>query len=551
MNRFLLLFLSFLIIACRLQASPPVDLSPMENLAIQENGRSKPMVVFAIESLRTLYAKDQWNDETTGEKISALALVMDLGFNPKPWLEKKMIRIDHLELKKDLGLIREEKYFSYAELAKSVKLQQLLEEVLAHRQVSKNREKLDPVLEAARGVGAKMELFERLAGGRAWNLVPHPSGADQGAWFTFPDANKYYTVEQLRPSLAAFDTLAKAYLQADEGGFTQAALELRQALRDLSPSVYPKEWVLQLEHFYVQWHPFHLAKICYLFLLVALSLTFYKARFLGYRMAWFFAVLGFLIQVAGFVTRILISGRAPVTNMYETVIWLGFGVMFFALIFEAIYRCRYFFMGAAPVAVISLILADSLPAVLNSAIHPLVPVLRHNFWLSTHVLSITSSYAALGLALGIGHIILIRVLFNKPIPSVLYQYLYRSLQVGVLLIGIGTILGGVWANYSWGRFWDWDPKETWALIAFLSYLAILHGRLAGWWGGFGLAVGSVLGFLSVLMAWYGVNFVLGQGLHSYGFGTGGLEYVTGFVVLELVFVGAAIWKHRMLGRKNI
>jgi ABC-type transport system involved in cytochrome c biogenesis permease subunit len=217
--------------------------------------------------------------------------------------------------------------------------------------------------------------------------------------------------------------------------------------------------------------------------------------------------------------------------------------MFFAIIFEAIYRCRYFFMGAAPVSVVSLILADSLPAVLNSAIHPLVPVLRHNFWLSTHVLSITSSYAALGLALGVGHLILILVLLKKPVPAVLYQYLYRAIQVGVLLIGIGTILGGVWANYSWGRFWDWDPKETWALIAFLSYLAILHGRLAGWWGGFGLAVGSVLGFLSVLMAWYGVNFVLGQGLHSYGFGAGGLEYVTGFVILELAFVAAAVWVH--------
>ncbi len=110
-----------------------------------------------------------------------------------------------------------------------------------------------------------------------------------------------------------------------------------------------------------------------------------------------------------------------------------------------------------------------------------------------------------------------------------------------MLLAAGTILGGVWANYSWGRFWDWDPKETWALITLLAYLIILHGRIAGWWGGFGLAVGSMFAFQSVLMAWYGVNFVLGKGLHSYGFGAGGFIYAIGFVVFEVVFTVYGIW----------
>ena len=104
--------------------------------------------------------------------------------------------------------------------------------------------------------------------------------------------------------------------------------------------------------------------------------------------------------------------------------------------------------------------------------------------------------------------------------------------------------GGVWANYSWGRFWGWDPKETWALIALLCYITTLHGRLAGWWTQFGLVVASVVCFLAVLMAWYGVNFVLGKGLHSYGFGIGGETYVATFVVLDLLFVGFAIWRYR-------
>jgi hypothetical protein len=129
----------------------------------------------------------------------------------------------------------------------------------------------------------------------------------------------------------------------------------------------------------------------------------------------------------------------------------------------------------------------------------------------------------------------------------MHFWLYRVIQLGVLLLAAGTILGGVWANYSWGRFWGWDPKETWALITLLSYIVVLHGRLAGWWHDFGLAVGSVLCFLAVVMAWYGVNFVLGTGLHSYGFGIGGETYVMGAIALDLIYVSAAVYRYLRRG----
>ncbi|MCB0379328.1 MAG: cytochrome c biogenesis protein CcsA [Bdellovibrionales bacterium] len=105
----------------------------------------------------------------------------------------------------------------------------------------------------------------------------------------------------------------------------------------------------------------------------------------------------------------------------------------------------------------------------------------------------------------------------------------------------GTILGGVWADYSWGRFWGWDPKETWAFIALMGYLALLHARLVGWVKDFGILAGSVVSFSLVIMAWYGVNFVLGAGLHSYGFGAGGVEYVSAFVGLHIIYVVYAIF----------
>jgi ABC-type transport system involved in cytochrome c biogenesis permease subunit len=217
------------------------------------------------------------------------------------------------------------------------------------------------------------------------------------------------------------------------------------------------------------------------------------------------------------------------------------------MIFFARYLTPVYLRAALPVSFVALLLVHQMPVAMPSNIDPLVPVLRDNFWLTIHVLTITLSYAAFALAMGFGHILLWRYA-RSPITAradqPMHFWLYRVLQLGVLLLAAGTILGGVWANYSWGRFWGWDPKETWALIALLCYILTLHGRLAGWWTQFGLVVASVVCFLAVLMAWYGVNFVLGKGLHSYGFGLGGESYVVSFVIADLLFVGFAIWRYR-------
>ncbi|MEK7358525.1 MAG: cytochrome c biogenesis protein CcsA, partial [Bdellovibrionota bacterium] len=122
-------------------------------------------------------------------------------------------------------------------------------------------------------------------------------------------------------------------------------------------------------------------------------------------------------------------------------------------------------------------------------------------------------------------------------PRAIAVSIYRAVQVGIVLLAAGTILGGVWADYSWGRFWGWDPKETWAFISLMGYLALLHGRLSGLVQTFGMMAGAIVSFNLVIMAWYGVNYVLGAGLHSYGFGAGGVEYVGAFVALDLIYVG--------------
>jgi ABC-type transport system involved in cytochrome c biogenesis permease subunit len=184
----------------------------------------------------------------------------------------------------------------------------------------------------------------------------------------------------------------------------------------------------------------------------------------------------------------------------------------------------------------------------------LQPVLRSNFWLVTHVMCITLSYAAFALALGISNITLGYFMLgsrNEEMIGALSRFTYRALQVGVLLLAAGTILGGVWADYSWGRFWGWDPKEVWALIALLGYLAVLHAQYAGWVRHFGLASLSVACFSLVVMAWYGVNFVLGAGLHSYGFGGGsGQNYVYAAVGLQMLYVPAAALGRRVFTPKS-
>ena len=512
----ILIFAAGLLFFCN--ASRGLDLTGLDSIPIQEGGRKKPFLVFADEALMSLSGKSRYLKD--GVKIGSTATVASLWLTPVGWEDQPLILIGNKKFKDRLGLDPAKKLFTYRELAMNEKLRAALQEVSAIR--SKNpKAKLDVEQREASTIGMRLAVFEGLVSGRSITLLP--TGA--AAW------------SPLKPEDAALAKLREGFRSNDQAVFDAGLTELRAEQGREEARFQADPGKIAIEVFYQKLHPFRWAWILYLAAGVGMLVIPGKP---GYALGWVLGLGGFLLQLAGFVFRILISGRAPVTNMYESVVWVAFGTIFFALVFEAIYRSRYFLLGAVPVAVTSLILADTQTVILDRSIHPLVPVLADNFWLTTHVLTITLSYAAFALALGVGHIILGKSLIgSKPSPA-LHNYLYRTLQIGVLLLAIGTILGGVWANYSWGRFWDWDPKETWALIALLTYLFLLHGRIAGRWGGFGMAVGAVLAFQCVIMAWYGVNFVLGVGLHSYGFGSGGLPGALAFVLCELTFVALAV-----------
>jgi cytochrome c-type biogenesis protein CcsB len=343
-------------------------------------------------------------------------------------------------------------------------------------------------------------------------------------------------------------------------GFTSDSVDTRAKLgeyvdkfgelaREQNPGVYPAQRDLSLETHFNHLHPFRWAWILALVAAIAMSFSVYNpAKGLYWSAMGLFGV-SFLMQTYGFFLRCYIAGRPPVSNMYESVLWVSFGCMLFGLILELIYRKRVIALGSLIFATIALIIADSVTSVLDAGINPLEPVLRSNYWLTIHVLTITLGYAAFSLSLVIGNLGIGQFAFagreSKQMPlRQLAFYAYRAVQVGVILLAAGTILGGVWADYSWGRFWGWDPKETWALIALLGYVALIHARFRGMVGPFGFLAGCITAFLGVLMAWYGVNFVLGVGLHSYGFSSGGLSYVATYCTAQLLFIGWAWTSYR-------
>jgi ABC-type transport system involved in cytochrome c biogenesis permease subunit len=505
----------------------------LESLVIQEGGRKKPYLVFTEETLRSLSGKTALS--LNGQKKDAMTVITGLWMSPDDsWKGKELILVSNRPLRQQIGLDPVRKLYSWNELSSN---EALAKEITSAAGVRRRdpKAKLVGIQKEASDVGMRMGLFEELLKGTDFKIIAPLSGSD---WLTSAQIDS----SEGKEIIDSVASMRSAWMANDPSSFDQsvaALLSLQKQIGGLPP-----DWKITLEIAYQKTHPFRWAWILYAAAGIILLLSRNSWERLGYQIAWVLAGSGFLLQAAGLLARVLIAGRPPVTNMYESVIWVAFGTILFALIFEAIYKAGSFLLGAVPVAVASLILADSQPVILDHSIHPLTPVLRDNFWLSTHVLSITLSYAAFALSLGVAHVALAQVIAGRRPTVILYTYLYKTLQVGVLLLATGTILGGVWANYSWGRFWDWDPKETWALTALLGYLFLLHGRISGLWGGFGLAVGSVIAFMSVLMAWYGVNFVLGAGLHSYGFGTGGFPLVAAFVGCEILFVAIAFLRKR-------
>jgi cytochrome c-type biogenesis protein CcsB len=523
-------------------------LEPLKTLAVQLDGRKKPLDTVALETVEKIHGSARYK-QADGNTLNYLQAYLAMEVNDRDWNQEPFILFSYRPLKEDVGLDAERKYFSFRELVSSQLLAQIVNDAhqkqLADEDLTRNERE-------ALTIEDRVSLLFRTVGTSSLPIVPHPDDV-KGKWATVPDSPKLYEPEQVAPLMAGFEMLKQAYRASQDhlDAVGMMAAQLKQGLADLSPSVYPGDRPLAREVHYNHFHPFAKAWMLYGLAFLVMLTTLWVKSLENFGLYWTslgLFVAGIGVQTYGFFLRMQIAGRPPVTNMYESVVWVGFGLAAIALLFELTSRARYYLLAAAPLSVLCLIVADRLPAVLDPSIEPLVPVLRDNFWLSIHVPTITLGYASFALAMGLGHVALGHYLFApqaKERIRKIAQLNYRVLQVGVLLLTTGIILGGIWAHFSWGRFWGWDPKETWALIALMCYLVPLHGRLVGWIGNFGITVTSVVLFNAVLMAWYGVNFVLGTGLHSYGFSTGGSELIVGGLVsLDLLFVLIAAIRYK-------
>lgn len=584
MKRFVLTLIGYFILAFGTSAADSRNWDQWRSLPVQQGGRQKPLDTVGWESLRMIANRAKLMDPETSERLDPTAAYLSMAFDWQGWehpdkshLElvkdwrplyfhlhqadkwdrTPLLRVDFRPLRHALGLGDNQSYVAPQELAvarvkddrhhREVPFSTWADDLLTLEEAN---EELSEVERKGLELANRFWSYQNHRMGRGIEILPIKDSDDQ-SWMslaqfvlmTFDDFSD--PTGDLRRAQESFGKARQSFRAKDSTGFNQHSSQFIALVEKLGndAGIYPSRIGIQVEVAYNKWSPFRFGWI--LMLLSALGMFLYWG--FGskkcYR-AGVVAYAGALIAVIiGFAMRITISGRPPVTNMYESVLYVGTGVAVFGLVFEWIYPRRYIISAAASVAAVALILADNCPLILDPSLRPLEPVLRSNFWLITHVMTITLSYAALALALGIANITLGHYLFrsgNLQAIGALSRFTYKAIQVGVLLLSAGVILGGVWADYSWGRFWGWDPKEVWALIALLGYLSVLHARFAGWVGHRGLAALSVACFSLVVMAWYGVNFVLGAGLHSYGFGGGGTAYVYSGVALQLIYVAIAL-----------
>ncbi len=535
-----LIISAFLISPCLAETSS-INLSELKKMPMQHSGRIKPFSSFAKETLIVTAGKESIKGQ------DASHILMQWITNGNDWQQKAFLPISTKELALSLGLNAKTKTVSPESVASN---NLFMQKVMKHKKRQSADEELTFLEKKEIELYNRMNFFYAASQGLTWNLIP-PQDTSKN-WLPINQISKTQSLSSYQEPYADFFT---AYKENNSEKLASSLKAIR-AISEANPfyinalNSYKGINPYPLEVQYNDLRPFRWTWVLYLFSFFMFSLGSFKSLRALSLLGTVSLVVGFLLQTYGILLRCLIAGRPPVSNMYESVIWVSWASIGFCFLIYLFNRSKTVWIGASAVAGLGLILCDNLPAYLDPSITPLVPVLRSNYWLTIHVLTITLSYGVLALAMAVGHIQLITYAFkpgNKNLIESLGYFIYRCIQIGIILLATGTILGGVWAHYSWGRFWGWDPKETWALIALIFYLIVLHARLINWIGHFGLAVSSVVCFLGILMAWYGVNYVLSAGLHSYGFGGGGVGTVSTFVIADLAFVIIL----GILGKRNL
>ncbi len=487
-------------------------------LVQSRKGRVEPVSTIASEILRKVAKKTSWHGMNPTE------VFLDMQANPEKWKNVPIIKISNSDIRKMVGASGKYATFNQIVAPREMGGYKLLQSVQqAYNKKSNQRNKFDKeVMNVDERVNILMSVFQ----GDFLNVFPVPGDAN----------HKWVSIGETTDMKAEDATFARQTIQSyfaavavrDWAMAGQLLENLKTYQKANGSKIIPPRSKVKLEILYNNLNIFgKLAKIFMftgLLLLMLQLATLFNPKFqMNWlkKVAFYFIFLLFLAETAGLGIRWYISGHAPWSNGYESMIFISWATALGGIIFAR--RSEITLSLTSVLAGLTLMIAGM--SWMSPEITNLVPVLQ-SYWLIVHVAIITASYGFLGISALLGFLNLILMIFKNKNNAArinltireLVNIIQIALIIGLLMLTVGSFLGGVWANESWGRYWGWDPKETWALVTVLVYTFVTHmHRIPGLRGNFAMSTGAVISISSVLMTYFGVNYYL-SGLHSYASG---------------------------------
>jgi len=478
-------------------ALEPGQVDALRRLPVQHDGRVMPLDTLARESVWKVTGSHGVNGE------DPVATVMRWTFDPRSAVQDPIVKLGGSGLAEAIGLPSGTRAVSFAQVVQNPAAMRLMQEASAAAEADRPRR--GPVA-AAEKLQERLIVMQDFIDRQAVRAIPDPSGP-AGRW---------------------------GVLQAEGPG------ELAEIAAGPRPPGWPSVEAIEREISYLRVNP---SRVAWLALAAALVLSILgwngRSRLLD-GLAASALVVGCAVMAWGIAMRWQVADRIPAANMYESLLWLALGAGVFAVVAFATLRNRMVVLNASAMAAVVMALTDLLP--IDRFVHPIAPVLSGTPWLAIHVPIIMVGYSVLALGMVVSHM-QVGVTLLAPARTDLFRRMadlnYWYMMVGSIFLAAGIVTGSMWAASSWGRYWGWDPKEVWSLVAFLAYMAILHGRFDKFIGEFGVAAISIVAFQTILMTYLGVNYVLGTGMHSYGFGDSPvLAWMIVVALVELAFVSA-------------
>ena len=376
-------------------------------------------------------------------------------------------------------------------------------------------------------------------------LVPPHQHADHqhGEWMRTGDTLlESVRGEGLHPALGFYARMSSAVKQNRPTDFNAAVTEYRASLTTQFTAEATKAG---REHYFNHLQTFYRSLTLYVIAFLLACASWFNLSEGLRRSAVWLILLAFVVHTVGLIFRMVLEGRPPVTNLYSSAIFIGWGAVVLGMVLEKFYRDGIGSVVASSVGFLSLVIAHNLAltATNGDTMQMMEAVLDTNFWLATHVVIVTLGYASTFVAGFLAMIYIVRGMFTSTLSEAtgkaLARMVYGIICFATLFSFVGTVLGGIWADQSWGRFWGWDPKENGALIIVLWNALILHAR----WGGMirerGLMNCAIIGNIVTSWSWFGVN-MLEIGLHSYGFMDAVFNWLMIFVLSQLLLIGLGL-----------